>query len=317
MACAERIDRSLWMRDARQDERRVHGAADAAGGSRDAVPGAATSGPQSGVADESLVYGIVHDLRTPMAAILASLEQMEMMERAGAGPGGTGGESLERSIERVRASAARMAETIESLLGLAQARGPRDQAMERVDAAALAREVLHELGVLADRAGVTLAFDEPPAASSCESRGGCGVRRRGGQCRSCRSSSEAQVWCEPAVLRRCLQNVIANAIKFTALVEGERRVSVGVRRALQAHDGVVRIEVMDTGPGIPPEKLELVFTPFARIASKGRGTGLGLAIVREHVLAMGGRVLVESDGKHGTRVVMEFRAADAGQGRAA
>ncbi len=279
MVCAERIDRSLWMRDARQDERDVNRAASAAGGSR-------------GVADESLVYGIVHDLRTPMAAILASLEQMEMMERAGAGGVGGGGESLERSIERVRSSAARMADTIESLLGLAQAREGGERATERIDAASLAREVAEELGALAARAGVTL---------------------------ECAVSGDAWVWGEAAGIRRCLENVISNAVKFTGLVQGERRVWVRVghtgRSAGSA--GMVFVEVTDTGPGIPPEKLELVFTPFARIGGaggRGRGSGLGLAIVREHMLAMGGRVRVESDGRRGTRVTMEFRATGLGSG---
>lgn len=312
MACAGRIDRSLWMRDARQNERRVNGAADAASGTREVAAAAATLGVPTGVADESLVYGIVHDLRTPMAAILASLEQMEMMERAG------GGEPLERSIERVRASAARMAQTIESLLGLAQARERGERAMERIDAAGLARDVAEELGALAARAGVTLEREATAPRSDGGDCAGCGVRRRGGRCRACggTGAGEAWVWGEAEALRRCLENVVSNAIKFTALVEGERRVRIGVHRATQG-GGVVRIEVIDTGPGIPPERLELVFTPFARIASKGRGTGLGLAIVREHVIAMGGRVRVESDGKKGTRVIMELRAADAGQGRAA
>ena len=69
-------------------------------------------------------------------------------------------------------------------------------------------------------------------------------------------------------------------------------------------DGTVRVTIGDNGPGIAPAKIEVVFQPFKRAAAKAKGTGLGLSIVRKYVLAMGGRVWLESDGKSGTTAVI-------------
>ncbi|MCB5411272.1 hybrid sensor histidine kinase/response regulator [Pseudogemmobacter faecipullorum] len=79
---------------------------------------------------------------------------------------------------------------------------------------------------------------------------------------------------DPAYLRRILQNLIGNALRYTS----QGRVLVGVRRL----KGAVRVEVHDTGPGIAPEDQQAVFREFHRIggsASAAAGMGLGLAIV--------------------------------------
>ena len=76
------------------------------------------------------------------------------------------------------------------------------------------------------------------------------------------------------LLRRLLQNLISNALKYT--IEG--RVLVGCRRV----SGAARIEVWDTGLGIPPEHERAVFAEFKRLdqgARVARGLGLGLSIV--------------------------------------
>ncbi len=76
------------------------------------------------------------------------------------------------------------------------------------------------------------------------------------------------------LLRRLLQNFVSNAIKYTR----EGGVVVGVRRGA----GEARLEVYDTGPGIPPEKRDVIFKEFQRLeetATSVRGLGLGLSIV--------------------------------------
>lgn len=76
------------------------------------------------------------------------------------------------------------------------------------------------------------------------------------------------------LLRRVLQNFVSNAIKYTKV----GRVLMGCRR----HGNVLRIEVHDTGPGIPDSKLEIIFQEFQRLQTDGDGTsglGLGLSIV--------------------------------------
>jgi signal transduction histidine kinase len=76
------------------------------------------------------------------------------------------------------------------------------------------------------------------------------------------------------LMRRLLQNLISNALKYTL----SGRVLVGCRRV----PGAARIEVWDTGLGIPPEHQRAVFAEFKRLdqgARVARGLGLGLSIV--------------------------------------
>jgi CheY-like chemotaxis protein/anti-sigma regulatory factor (Ser/Thr protein kinase) len=99
---------------------------------------------------------------------------------------------------------------------------------------------------------------------------------------------------DPARLRQIVFNLLSNALKFTQ--NGHIHVRSGV---IQGADGEqVTIEIRDTGIGIPPDKLELIFESF-RQADAGTtrqfgGTGLGLAICRNIARAMGGDVTVAS-----------------------
>ena len=89
----------------------------------------------------------------------------------------------------------------------------------------------------------------------------------------------------PVALKRALANLVGNALAYA----GDAIVRVRPPEA-----GMLRIEVEDTGPGIPPEDLDRVFEPFQRLErSRNRetgGTGLGLPIVRNIMRAHGGDV---------------------------
>ena len=94
-------------------------------------------------------------------------------------------------------------------------------------------------------------------------------------------------------LRQVLLNLVSNAVKFTS------RGKVEVRLSLDPHDpDRVRFGVFDTGVGIPPAALDMVFERFAQadgsITRKFGGTGLGLAICKRLIDAMGGEIGVES-----------------------
>jgi two-component system sensor histidine kinase GlrK len=88
-----------------------------------------------------------------------------------------------------------------------------------------------------------------------------------------------------------LRNLIGNAVKFTP--DGGR-----VRASARPVNGGVEFSVADTGPGIPSEKLAMVFDKFQQVPTPGsrgtRGTGLGLAIVQHIIKSHGGKVWVES-----------------------
>ena len=109
-----------------------------------------------------------------------------------------------------------------------------------------------------------------------------------------------EVAVDPLHLQRVLTNLVANALKFTP--SGGRIV---LRASAEPHH--LKVEVADTGMGIPAQKLAALFTKFTdsdgvKHAGSGLGTGLGLSICRELVERHGGRIWAESEIKKGTRV---------------
>jgi signal transduction histidine kinase len=109
-----------------------------------------------------------------------------------------------------------------------------------------------------------------------------------------RDAAPCPVWADRDKLRQVLLNLLSNAVKFTP--EGGR-VAVRVAAAPEAPDEV-RVEVADTGVGIPADKLGAIFDPFVQVA-QGRtrtaeGTGLGLAISRDLARGMGGDLAAAS-----------------------
>jgi Na+/proline symporter/signal transduction histidine kinase/CheY-like chemotaxis protein len=95
-------------------------------------------------------------------------------------------------------------------------------------------------------------------------------------------STRAFVSTDPAFLRRILQNLLSNALRYGRAEGRTPRVLLGCRRA---GDGSLRIEVKDNGPGIAADKQALIFEEFVRLQAEDdapreeRGLGLGLAIV--------------------------------------
>jgi signal transduction histidine kinase len=85
-----------------------------------------------------------------------------------------------------------------------------------------------------------------------------------------------------------LQNLLSNAVKYS----GGKSVKIATR---PRSDGGVRISVIDQGPGIAPEKMQVLFAPFTRGETYGKkGVGLGLTIARQAATLLGGQVTAES-----------------------
>lgn len=107
--------------------------------------------------------------------------------------------------------------------------------------------------------------------------------------------SAAVVMSDAGYLRRILQNLIGNAIRYT----DRGRVLVAARR----RGGFLRLEVWDTGPGIPEAERENIFKEFHRIAARAsasEGLGLGLAIVERAAALLGHPLTLRSRPGHGT-----------------
>ena len=98
-----------------------------------------------------------------------------------------------------------------------------------------------------------------------------------------------------------LLNLLSNAVKFTE--EGG-----SVTATCGVSDKHAYVTIADTGPGIPADKLTLIFEPFVQLGRSlsqlREGTGLGLAISRDLARAMGGDITVESEVGHGSRFTL-------------
>ena len=116
------------------------------------------------------------------------------------------------------------------------------------------------------------------------------------------------VLANPPRLQRVLYNLVSNALRHTPA-------DCTIILRAEPGEGVVQVEVADTGEGIPPEDLPLVFERSFRgersrtRAGTGDGAGLGLAIARGLIEAHGGEISVESRPGHGSRFCFTLRRA--------
>ncbi len=115
-------------------------------------------------------------------------------------------------------------------------------------------------------------------------------------------SGAPQLALRPQAFRRCLDNLIANAVRH-----GKK-----VRIAATHADGYLSIDVEDDGPGIPPEKREDVFRPFFRLDDARNqdesGTGLGLAIARDIATSHGGDIALSDSALGGLKASIKIPA---------
>jgi two-component system, sensor histidine kinase and response regulator len=104
-------------------------------------------------------------------------------------------------------------------------------------------------------------------------------------------ADKLRVVCDAGVIRRVLTNLVVNAVKFTP---SSGQIAVSVR----GNGSEVKVEVVDTGPGIPPEYHQKVFEKYGQVEAARHGakhsTGLGLTFCKLAVEAHGGQVGLES-----------------------
>lgn len=105
---------------------------------------------------------------------------------------------------------------------------------------------------------------------------------------------------DPARLRQCLENLISNAVKYSPR---GANVTVVARREYRDRGERIRVDVMDEGPGIPPELMPRIFERFVTDNHEG-GLGLGLFLAKRIAVAHGGDLTVESAPGKGTRFTL-------------
>jgi two-component system, OmpR family, heavy metal sensor histidine kinase CusS len=219
---------------------------------------------------------IAHDLRTPVNNIRGEAE----VALARARTVDEYRDVLESSLEE----AVRLSDLIGDLLFLARAESPLTELRrERVNIGELLSAVRDYYEASASDGGISLVEDagaEPVTADL-----------------------------DRSLMIRAVSNLVSNAIAHTPT--GGR-----VTLAARTEDAAIRIEVSDTGRGIPSEALPRVFDRFFRVdSSRSRtsgGTGLGLAIVQSITILHGGRAEITSELDHGTCVTLRIPILAAG-----
>jgi signal transduction histidine kinase len=222
---------------------------------------------EMGELKDALLANVSHDLRTPLTAVLG---YAELLRRRG---GLT--DKQTQAVDVIERNARRLLRLVSDLLLLAQARaGMLTLRREAVDLSQLAAEAVELTQPLADHAELTLELQAAPPGPVIDA--------------------------DPLRLAQLLDNLIANAIKFTPAGG-----TVTVR--VQGGPGAATLEVQDTGPGFPDSERESLFTPFTRgSAADAPGTGLGLTIVRAVVDAHDASIDVHSEPGHGARFTVAF-----------
>lgn len=205
-----------------------------------------------------IVYALAHDLRTPLSAANATMQQA--ME-------GAYGDLPPAYYEVLRTSLASNADSrrlVDTLLTVARFEsGESSTLREQVDVDSEVARVAQELRPIAEVKGIRLSM-----VSANGEAAPVGLR----------------ILADPAELRRAISNLLANAIEASP-----QGATVGVR--IEHSGDCVRIIVEDEGYGVPEEQRSRLFTRFAPGARNlGSGTGLGLYVVRLIAEKLGGSV---------------------------
>lgn len=222
--------------------------------------------------ERRLLQDVSHELRSPLARLVVALELLRQRSDVPEAP----------EIERIELEAARIDDLIGRILTLLrlETRTPTAEPSASVDLAGLVSDVASDAGFEAAAANRRVVVSTEP----CLVKG------------------------DESMLRSAVENVIRNAIRYTAegtAVEVTLRVDVEVT----GEHSVAVVSVRDHGPGLPEDALEDVFRPFYRVddgrARQSGGAGLGLAIADRAIRLHGGTATAANPADGG--LVIELR----------
>ncbi len=132
-----------------------------------------------------------------------------------------------------------------------------------------------------------------------------------------------ETWVQATPLQQVFYNLVSNAVEAMASIGGGNLQIQSMLLESDSASPMIRVSIRDTGPGIPPEIVSKIFTPFFTTKPKGKGTGLGLSICKRVVEEHQGRISVEVDSDQGTcfhvdipilQKAPEWNANNTGQG---
>lgn len=219
-----------------------------------------------------LAATFAHEVGSPLQVLIGHIDTLRTDQRLP--------EPAQVRLEKVSKQLRRMTSMVGDLLGLVRR---EIRAREPQDVGAIVSEVVDLFELEAERQQIALRLERDPDLPLVEASG--------------------------AGLQQVMFNLINNA--FQAIEgPGEVQVKVGLGNIPALADGreraAVRIEVQDSGCGIPQDLLSKVTDPFFSTRRAERGTGLGLAVVRTIIAEHGGSLDIHSDEGRGTTVRIEL-----------
>jgi len=208
---------------------------------------------------DRLLAGAGHQLRTPLNSVLGFTEILLM------GLPGPLNEEQRRQLHNVRSGARLLETTIDNVLDLVRIEsGTLNVRLELVDVGSVVNEVCSNIQPIAKEKGLSLEVEIPAGMTWCTNR---------------------------RAFSRILVNLAGNALSFTDAG------GVQVRGVLGDGVSSARVDIVDTGIGLPEAERELLFEPFERGSARrdGRGgAGLGLHVSRRLADLVGADIAVES-----------------------
>ena len=181
-----------------------------------------------------------------------------------------------RRLEIVQEQIGKVAAVVRTLLDHSRRPGDRGAA----DVGPLLARVADVARPKLDASGIALILDVPPGLPA--------------------------IWADAQELELAILNLVTNSLDA---MPGGGTLTI---RAMPAGDGV-RIEITDTGCGIPGDLLPRIFQPWVTTKSAGRGTGLGLSITHDVIARHGGTIAAVSDPGHRTTFTIDLPAPDAAE----
>ena len=214
---------------------------------------------------------VSHELRTPLTSIIGFVSFILD------GKAGAINDRQRNSLARVQRQSKRLAALINDLLDISRIESGRIQMDQApISLLEIVTQRIEEIRPQADEKSIRLALTAP--------------------------ESVPEVFGDEARLGQVFTNLIGNAIKFTP-DNGEVTVKV------EADGNLLHVEVIDTGPGIPPEERQKIFDKFYQLSDistrQQGGSGLGLSISKSIVEAHGGKLWID-DGNQGKGSNFQF-----------
>lgn len=212
------------------------------------------------VIKSSLIRDVTHELKTPVAKFVMELEILKS-QLAACSPTTTWSESIEKMGKNLR----RQESVITNILDLSRLEsGKRRYRIDRLRLDLLLEEVIDEYRGLMDAQGMTATTE----------------------------MGNLEIESDRDMLWHVFSNILTNAVKFTrATPAGRLHVSIG------KSDRGYEVRVTDNGVGLSPAERKEAFDLFFQSSASVEGIGVGLALSRSIVEELGGKIMIESEGR--------------------